>query len=42
MLRPQILELLARDDQNLPSLSSAGHASDPIEHISRSENFRLR
>jgi hypothetical protein len=42
MLRPQISELFARDDQNLPSFSLAGQASDPTEHNSRSENFRLR
>jgi hypothetical protein len=42
MLRPQISELFTQDDQNLPSFSSAGQASDPIENSSRSENFRLR
>jgi hypothetical protein len=42
MLRPQILELFARDDQNLPSFSSARQPSDPTEHSNRSENFRLR
>jgi hypothetical protein len=42
MLHPQILELFARDNQNLPSFSSAGQASDPTRNSSRSENFRLR
>jgi hypothetical protein len=42
MLRPKISELFAWDDQNLPSFTSAGQASDPTEHSSRSENFRLR
>jgi hypothetical protein len=41
MLHPQISELLTRDDQNLPSFSLAGQAFDPVEHSSRSENFRL-
>jgi hypothetical protein len=39
MLHPQISELFAQDDQNLPSFSSAGQAFDPTEHSSRSENF---
>jgi hypothetical protein len=42
MLRPEISELFARDNQNLPSFISAGQDSDPTEHNNRSENFRLR
>jgi hypothetical protein len=42
MLRPQISELFAWDDQNLPFFSSVGQASDPTWHSSRSENFRLK
>ena len=42
ILCPQILEVFAREDQNLPSFSSVGQAFDPIEHSNRSENFQLR
>jgi hypothetical protein len=42
MLPPQILEVFARDNENLPSFSSAGQASDPTEHSSTSENFGLK
>jgi hypothetical protein len=39
MLPPQILEVFGWDNENLPSFSSAGQASDPTEHSSMSENF---